>query len=73
MRLHGGRGSAPRWAGAPWARREAVQANTATLNQLASRTSDGDVEALGAAHETEVVAVVELELAHLVRIKVGVR
>jgi hypothetical protein len=45
----------------------------ATLNQLASRTSDGDVEALGAAHEAEVVAVVELELAHLVRIKVGVR
>ena len=32
----------------------------------ASRTSDGDVEALGAAHEAEVVAAVELELAHLV-------
>ena len=33
----------------------------------ASRTSDGDVEALGAAHEAEVVAAVELELAHLVK------
>ena len=51
----------------------ASQQSAPLFNQLASRTSDGDVEALGAAHETEVVAVVELELAHLFRIKVGVR
>jgi len=36
-------------------------------NLPASRTSDGDVEALGAAHEAEVVAAVELELANLVK------
>ena len=36
-------------------------------NLPVSRTSDGDVEALGAAHEAEVVAAVELELAHLVK------
>jgi hypothetical protein len=36
-------------------------------NLPASRTSDGDVEALGAAHEAEVVAAVELQLAHLLK------
>ena len=50
----------------PWSRRH-------LSNQMAPRTSDGDVEALGAAHEAEVVALVELELAHLVRSRVRLR